>query len=148
MRPAFTRTLVSATAVIGIAAGSLAGASAGFAAPRPAAAPAVSSQDPTVLAVNNLGLSVSQAKRWQCFLRSYDFNPGTIDGQLGTNSWKAAQRFFNYYDLYVNRALTVDGIVGPETIKALQNFLGVATDGIAGPDTRTAFADFTGYVSC
>ncbi|MBN0042536.1 peptidoglycan-binding protein [Streptomyces actuosus] len=136
-----TRTLVGATAAVGITAGSLAGASAGFAASLPAAQPVVSRQDVSVLAVNNLGLNATQARHWQCWLNYWHFSPGTIDGKLGPKSWKAAQRFFNYYDYNVGRKLVVDGIVGSNTIKALQNFLGVGIDGIAGPRTRAAFAD-------
>ncbi|WP_374774506.1 peptidoglycan-binding protein [Streptomyces sp. NBC_01310] len=144
MRPALARTLVSATAVLGIAVGSLAGASAGFAASRPTDAPAVSTQDLSVLAVNNLGLDANRAKNWQCWLRDTGYNPGTIDGQLGTNSWKAAQRKFN--DLG-HGAGTVDGIVGTNTIKALQRYLntygyGLAVDGSAGANTKAAFWAF------
>ncbi|MFF4186171.1 peptidoglycan-binding protein [Streptomyces sp. NPDC001691] len=144
MRPALTRALVSATAVVGIAAGSLAGASASFAAPQPTATPLVSTHDVSILAVNNLGLNTTQAKNWQCWLRDSGYDPGTIDGQLGTNSWMAAQRMFN--DLHLG-AGTVDGIVGPNTIGALQRYLNsygysLAVDGSAGPQTRAAFADF------
>lgn len=100
------------------------------------------------LAVNNLGLNTVQAKKWQCYLRYWNFNPGTIDGQLGTDSWKAAQRFFNYYGYNGDVALVVDGVVGPNTIRALQRFLdgrnGINLDitGIAGPKTKDAFATF------
>ncbi|MEU3983377.1 peptidoglycan-binding domain-containing protein [Streptomyces sp. NPDC026672] len=138
------RTLVSATAVVGIAAGTLA-AGAGLAAAQPAAKPAaVSAQDFSILAVNNLGLNTTQAKNWQCWLRDTGYSPGAIDGQLGTNSWKAAQRKFN--DLGLG-AGTVDGVVGPNTVRALQRYLNIfgynlAVDGDAGPATRAAFADF------
>jgi len=57
----------------------------------------------------------------QYWLRDLGYNPGTIDGQLGTNSWKAAQRRFNDLDL------------GAGTV-----------DGEAGPNTRAAFWDFNG----
>ncbi|MET8956817.1 hypothetical protein ACWEO4_41375 [Streptomyces sp. NPDC004393] len=59
---------MSAVAVVGIAAGSLAGASAGFAASQPAARPAVSNQRVSILAVNNLGLTTTQARHWQCMV--------------------------------------------------------------------------------
>ncbi|MFF0449091.1 peptidoglycan-binding protein [Streptomyces sp. NPDC004609] len=144
MRPACTRMIVSAAAIVGIAAGSLAGASAGYAASPPAAGPALSAQDVSILAVNNLGLNTQRAKNWQCWLRDTGYNPGAIDGQLGANSWKAAQRKFN--DMGLN-AGTVDGEVGPNTIRALQRYLnihgyGLVVDGIAGPATRAAFWDF------
>ncbi|WP_338118480.1 peptidoglycan-binding domain-containing protein [Streptomyces coryli] len=131
---------MSATAVAGIAAGSLAGAGPALAASPPATA--ASAQDVSVLAVNNLGLEPAQAKKWQCWLRRTGYNPGTIDGLLGTASWKAAQRKFNDMGL---GAGTPDGVVGPNTIRALQRYLnkynaGLDVDGIAGPQTRFAFA--------
>ncbi|MFM9445608.1 peptidoglycan-binding domain-containing protein [Streptomyces acidiscabies] len=138
-----TRTLVTVTAVAGITTGGLVGT--GFTAPQPAPVPAASA---SVLAVNNLGLTTTQARHWQCWLDGWGFDPGTIDGQLGTNSWKAAQRFFNYYELYVGRKLVVDGAVGTNTIKALQNWLGVGIDGIAGPATKGAFAAFNNTDYC
>ncbi|KOU60827.1 hypothetical protein ADK57_29385 [Streptomyces sp. MMG1533] len=134
-----TRTAISLTAVVGLAAGTVAAAGTGFAASQPAAKAAVSAQDVSILAVNNLGLNTTRAKNWQCWLRDVGYNPGTIDGQLGTNSWKAAQRMLN--DSGYN-AGSVDGAVGPNTIKALQRFLGVNPDGIAGPATKAAFWDF------
>ncbi|MFD7497175.1 peptidoglycan-binding protein [Streptomyces sp. NPDC059832] len=130
---------MSATAVIGIAAGSLAGASAGFAASQPAAVKAsVTTGDVSILAVNNLGLSTTRAKNWQCWLRDMGHNPGSIDGQLGSSSWKAAQSLFG---------VPVDGVVGPTTIKGLQRYLnlfgyGLKVDGIAGSSTKAAFSDF------
>lgn len=139
-----TRTVISLTAVVGLAAGTVAAAGTGFAASQPATKATVSAQDVSVLAVNNLGLNTARAKNWQCWLRDTGYNPGTIDGQLGTNSWKAAQRKFN--DLGYN-AGTVDGIVGTNTIKALQRYLnlhgyGLVVDGDAGTKTRAAFWDF------
>jgi len=147
MRPnMLTRTVISLTAVVGLAAGTVAAAGTSFAASQSAATTAVSAQDVSILAVNNLGLNTARAKNWQCWLRDTGYNPGTIDGQLGTNSWKAAQRKFN--DLGLN-AGTVDGIVGTNTVKALQRYLnifgyGLAVDGDAGPATRAAFWDFNG----
>ncbi|RMI27468.1 peptidoglycan-binding domain-containing protein [Streptomyces triticirhizae] len=138
------RPLVGVAAALGIAAGGLAGASGSV-----AAAPAVtgvataSGEDVSVLAVNNLGLSSDQARDWQCYLSIRGYSPGVADGQLGPQSWKAAQRMFN--DLGHN-AGAVDGIVGPRTIRALQRYLndeggyGLAVDGIAGPRTRAAYA--------
>ncbi|WP_330335942.1 peptidoglycan-binding domain-containing protein [Streptomyces sp. NBC_00557] len=144
---------MSAVAVAGITAGSLAGASAGFAASQPAARPTASNQRVSILAVNNLGLTTTQAKHWQCELRNDGFDPGAIDGQLGTDSWKAAQRFFNWGGYYIDGKLTVDGIVGTETIKALQDFLNahsysLVIDGVAGPKTKAAFADYNTTNHC
>ncbi|MFE9443383.1 peptidoglycan-binding protein [Streptomyces sp. NPDC006602] len=137
-----TRTVISLTAVVGLAAGTVAAAGTSFAVSQPAAKTSVSAQDVSILAVNNLGLNTTRAKNWQCWLRDTGYNPGTIDGQLGTNSWKAAQRKFN--DLGYN-AGTVDGVVGTNTIKALQRYLGVAVDGVAGPNTKAAFWDFNAF---
>ncbi|KUN93675.1 peptidoglycan-binding domain-containing protein [Streptomyces caeruleatus] len=148
MRPnVWTRTLVSVSAVVGLAAGGLATAGTSFAAQD--AKPAVKSEV-TILAVNNLGLNTERAKNWQCWLRDRGYSPGTIDGQLGTNSWKAAQRFLNARG---HNAGTVDGIVGPDTIRALQRYLNLFgdifdyhldVDGVAGPATRSAFWKFNG----
>ncbi|MBC2905912.1 peptidoglycan-binding domain-containing protein [Streptomyces cupreus] len=141
---AVTRTLVGAGTAVGIAVGSLAAAGTASAATAPETRPAVSAEAVAPLAVNNLGLNTTQAKNWQCWLRDTGYNPGAIDGQLGTNSWKAAQNKFN--DLGLN-AGAVDGVVGPNTIKALQRYLnifdyGLTVDGIAGSKTKAAFADF------
>ncbi|MGW4912420.1 peptidoglycan-binding domain-containing protein [Streptomyces sp. NPDC004270] len=142
-----TRTLVSVAAVAGLAAGGLATAGTGFAASQPAAKAAVSSRTAAIQAVNNLGLDTAHAANWQCWLARWGYNPGTIDGQLGTNSWKAAQQMFNDQGL---GAGTVDGVVGPNTIRALQRYLNqygynLAVDGVAGPATKAAFWDFNAY---
>ncbi|MFJ9774354.1 peptidoglycan-binding protein [Kitasatospora sp. NPDC101157] len=145
MRSSLARAFVTAAAVVGIAAGSLAGAGASVAAPQQAARPAVSSPRVTVLAVNNLGLSTDRAKNWQSCLNAWGFNAGTVDGQLGSNSWAAAQRMLNAWGY---NAGTVDGDLGPNTITALQKFLNAVgfnagtPDGIAGPQTRSAFWNY------
>ncbi|MBB1246128.1 peptidoglycan-binding protein, partial [Streptomyces durbertensis] len=96
----------------------------------------------TPQAVENLGLTVRQAKGIQRHLWQLGHDPGTIDGQLGTNSWKAMQRSLRSYGY----SDAIDGIVGPNTIKALQRMLkqhwgySGAIDGIAGSGTRAAFA--------
>ncbi|MET9967276.1 peptidoglycan-binding domain-containing protein [Streptomyces sp. NPDC006356] len=142
---ALTRTVVSLTAVLGLAVGTVAAAGTSFAASQPAAKPAVSAQDVSVLAVNNLGLNTERAKNWQSCLNAWDFNAGTEDGQLGPNSWRAAQRMLNKWGY---NAGTVDGIVGTKTITALQKFLNNVgenagtPDGIAGPQTRAAFWNY------
>ncbi|MDW4905159.1 peptidoglycan-binding domain-containing protein, partial [Streptomyces sp. ADMS] len=138
-----TKALVSATAAVGIAAGGLATAGTAMAAPAPAQQQAASGEVGT-LAVVNLGLNTARAKNWQCWLRDLGYNPGTIDGQLGTNSWKAAQSRFKNLGYYDD---SIDGIVGPNTIKALQKYLNwqgadLEVDGIAGPETKAEFWDF------
>ncbi|MGW2043581.1 peptidoglycan-binding domain-containing protein [Streptomyces sp. NPDC001858] len=144
MRPnVLARTIVSLTAVVGIAAGTLATASAGYAAPAPAAKTAVSA-DAAILATENFGLTVAEAKKVQEWLEVWDYT-GEIDGKLGTNSWKAFQRCLTEYWGYTGE---IDGDPGPNTIKALQRLLKAhwgytgAIDGIAGDGTRAAFKRF------
>lgn len=158
MRPALTRTFVSAATIVGLAAGSLAGAtvssaasepSTNSAASEPTTRPAASTQDVSVLAVKNLGLTVARAKNWQCFLTRTGYEPWEHNGLLGTDSWKAAQRMFNARGYSGGSSLVVDGVVGPYTIRALQRFLndfgfGLAVDGIVGPRTVDAFWEFNG----
>ncbi|KUL22497.1 peptidoglycan-binding domain-containing protein [Streptomyces regalis] len=148
---ALTRTVVSVTAAVGIAAGSLAGAGTAFADTAQTTKPAVSAQDISVLAVNNLGLSSQQAKNTQCFLRTAPARyTGAIDGLLGTESWKAMQRWLKEYWRYRD---SIDGIVGRNTIMALQRMLAHgwdyngAIDGIAGSGTKAAFKRFANEMS-
>lgn len=142
-----TKALVSATAAVGIAAGGLTTAGTAMAAPAPAKQQVVTGEAGT-LAVVNLGLTNGQAEKWQCYLRYWGFDPGTIDGYLGSNSWMAAQRFFNYYGHNGDVRLAVDGDVGPNTIRALQRFLDgrnaihLDITGTAGPKTKRAFSTF------
>lgn len=139
------RALVSAAALVAVAAGGLATADAGYAAPAPVAAGAVAgSAVAAPQVVNNLGLSTAQAKNWQSWLKETDYYSGPIDGQLGTASWMAAQELWNHMGL---KAGTVDGIVGTNTVKALQRYLngfgyGLTVDGIAGTKTVNAFRAF------
>lgn len=142
-----TRALVSATAVVGIAAGSLAGAGASFAASAPVSKPAVSSETVTPLAVVNLGLSYGQATNVQCWLKNGGWGyTGALDGQLGTNSWKAFQRYLAAYRDYND---AIDGIVGTNTKKALQRELKYGgwgytglIDGDFGSGSQAAFKRF------
>lgn len=136
-----TRSIVSATAVVGLVIGALAGAGTSFAVSAPAA---VSAESFGILATNNLGLTERQAKDVQLWLRwNHDYT-GSIDGLLGTNSWKATQRHLRAAWDYDN---SIDGIPGTDTIKALQRMLrgysyNGSIDGIAGGGTRAAFAKF------
>ncbi|RSN40490.1 hypothetical protein DMH12_35495 [Streptomyces sp. WAC 04229] len=146
---ALTKAIVGVTAALGIATGGL--ATAGTAMAAPASAPqAVTAEAVAPLAVVNLGLDTAHAKSWQCWLRTTGYNPGTIDGQLGTNSWKAAQRKFDAMGYYDD---SIDGIVGTNTVKALQRYLNLhganlTVDGDAGPQTRSEFWDFAGTHRC
>ncbi len=134
------KTLVSVTTAVGIAAGGLAVAGTAAAAPAPAGKTSVSA-DVTPFAVVNLGLSTTQARNVQCFLKNSWGYTGALDGQLGTNSWKAMQRRLAWNQGYAG---AIDGVVGPGTISALQHLLRGyqytgAIDGIAGPATQAAF---------
>ncbi|MFF3375924.1 peptidoglycan-binding protein [Streptomyces sp. NPDC002680] len=135
------RTAISLTAVLGLAAGTVAAAGTSFAASPPAATTAVSAQDVSVLAVNNLGLTSEEAKKIQRVAKDKWGYTGAIDGLLGTESWKAIQRWL----LNWGYPGPIDGIVGPNTIKALQKYLKEyygytgAIDGDAGSGTRAAF---------
>jgi len=140
-----TKALVSVTAAAGIAAGVL--VPAGTAAAAPAPQETQVQAEAAAQAVVNLGLNGERARYWQCFLRDGGYRPGTIDGYLGTDSWKAAQRMFKENGYYNDK---IDGIVGPNTIAALQQMLqwmyGLKVDGIAGPKTKEAFWDYSGLL--
>ncbi|MFI1952965.1 peptidoglycan-binding protein [Streptomyces xinghaiensis] len=139
---ALTKALVGTLTAAALGIGTLAGATTATAAP----VQQVPARTVAVQAVNNLGLTTGEARSVQCYVRDAGFSPGTIDGQLGTNSWKAWQRFLNNRGF---NAGTVDGVVGPNTIRGLQRFLtyiGYDTggiDGVAGPKTRAAWKAFS-----
>ncbi|QXE35785.1 peptidoglycan-binding protein [Streptomyces sp. GMY02] len=142
MRPnAMSRALVTTTAVLGLTAGGISGVS--FAATAPLA-PRSTASEITPLAVVNLGLTTAEAKKVQCFLDYLWDYDGDIDGALGTQSWKAMQRYLVGWG-YEG---AIDGIVGPGTVMALQQSLrrpwgyGGKIDGIAGAETKAAFKRF------
>ncbi|MGW2183913.1 peptidoglycan-binding domain-containing protein [Streptomyces sp. NPDC001732] len=135
------KAFATATALAGIAAGSLAASGTAFAVPEEKS-PSLVARPASATEVVNLGLSVSQAKRVQLLL-AYDWGyTGAVDGQLGSGSWKAMQALLRNYG-YTG---SIDGIVGSGTITALQRFLKYwghysgAIDGVAGSGTRAAFA--------
>ncbi|GGX77969.1 peptidoglycan-binding protein [Streptomyces anandii] len=143
------RSLVTLGAVVALAAGSLAGASAGFAASGPAQQHAVTAGAAAPSAVVNLGLNSTQAKGFQRWLAANWGYNDSIDGQLGPNSWKAEQRHLKAYWNYTG---AIDGIVGSGTVSALQRFLknngwgySGPIDGIAGSGTQAAFATFANW---
>lgn len=116
MRSNTVRAFASIAALLGITAGTLAVSGTAVAA-TPERHRNVISGPVAVAEVNNLGLSTSQAKQVQFYLRYYiGYYSGAIDGLLGTESWKAMQQMLRAY-----------GYSG-------------AIDGIAGSGTRAAFA--------
>lgn len=137
-----SRTLLSAMSVVVLGAGGVATAGAGIASATPGSGPVSHRAVVAPLAVNNLGLSTAEAQNAQRSLRDAWGYTGAIDGQLGTESWKAIQR-----SLKANWGYTgaIDGVVGVGTISALQRALKSygyytgAIDGIAGPATQSAF---------
>ncbi|MCT9144672.1 peptidoglycan-binding domain-containing protein [Streptomyces violarus] len=140
------RTFVSAVTVVGIAAGSLAAAGSSFAASEQVTKQAAGSGEINTLATNNFGLTAAQAKNVQRWLaRHWNYN-GLIDGELGTNSWKAFQRALKAHWGYPG---AIDGDPGENTVKALQRLLkvgygyGGAIDGDPGAGTQTAFKKFS-----
>lgn len=152
----FARTLLGTALAAALLVGGPAAATAAGAAPAPAAgtgagtavntpsatsATSATSGSFAPQAVVNLGLSRTDARYLQCYLRNHWGYTDAIDGLLGTNSWKAMQRrlvVWGYDD-------AIDGDPGPNTIRALQRLLKAhwsytgAIDGIAGPKTRAAF---------
>jgi peptidoglycan hydrolase-like protein with peptidoglycan-binding domain len=78
-----------------------------------------------------------------------ELHTGELDGQLGTNSWKAFQRNLKTYYGYTG---SIDGDPGVNTIKALQRLLKLhgytgAIDGDAGTGTRAAFKNFSDWAA-
>lgn len=138
------KALVGVTAVVGLAAGSLAGASGAFAATH-TAKPAAVAQPVQIQDTVNLGLSTAQAKGVQHWLAEYWGYTDKIDGELGTHSWEAMQRFLKANWGYTKK---IDGIVGSGTVSALQSFLKAhygytgAITGIANSGTQAAFKNF------
>ncbi|MEV8032338.1 peptidoglycan-binding domain-containing protein [Streptomyces sp. NPDC002742] len=140
------RTIVSLTAIAGIAAGTLAAAGTGYAAPAPTAQPVVGAPA-AALATENFGLTTAGAMNVQRFLASDWGYTGKIDGLLGTESWEAFQRYLKKYYGYTGN---IDGDPGTNTIMALQRLLKEyygytgKIDGVAGTETRAAFKRFAG----
>ena len=62
-------------------------------------------------------------------------SPLNVDGEMGRHAIRALQRVLNQQGRY---GLAEDGIAGPRTRVALQNYLGVRQDGQWGPDTTRA----------
>ncbi|MGW0951435.1 peptidoglycan-binding protein [Streptomyces sp. NPDC002545] len=141
------RRIVSAAAVAAMTlGGSIVAMSPSQAASAPAATAAANSGTVAPLAVVNLGLSTTQATYVQCWLKYGNYGyTGALDGQLGTESWKAFQRYLKPTYGYTG---AIDGIVGSGTVSALQRLLKAhygytgAIDGKAGRGTQDAFKTF------
>jgi len=69
----------------------------------------------------------------QFLLKKHGFSPGTIDGGFGPNTDAAARRFQGVH------GLTVDGIVGPATLGALQHGSSGGGGGSSGGGGRISF---------
>ncbi|MFR0359525.1 peptidoglycan-binding domain-containing protein [Streptomyces sediminimaris] len=148
-----SRTLVSVTAVAGLAAGGLAGAGVGYAASAPASEQSdqvASSGTAVALSTSNWGLSTAQAVGVQCWLHNNDWGyNGPYDGLLGTNSWKALQRYLKFNGWYTG---PIDGIVGGGTVTGFQKLLknwgyySGPVDGIVGSGTEAAFSKWADYI--
>lgn len=108
------KTLVSATAL----AGSLAGASGSLAATEAAARPTAGVEAVSPLAVDQHGLTQTEA-RW---VQDYWGYTGALDGLLGTGNWQAIQRFLQTYWGYPG---PIDGIWGPNSTAAFKRFAAV-----------------------
>jgi len=67
---------------------------------------------------------------------AYDSAPEqlAVDGVMGPQTIAALQRLLNAHQA----GLVVDGVMGPQTRRALQRHLGVTADGIIGPATTSA----------
>ncbi|MFB7531401.1 peptidoglycan-binding domain-containing protein [Streptomyces sp. NPDC056178] len=136
------KTLIGATALVGITAGSLVACGTASAA-TPGRQQTALAGPASATEVVDLGLSVAQAKKVQNWLADLHGYTGPIDGALGTGSWQAMQRYLRQYS-YTG---AIGGVVGTGTIKALQRFLkdfgyySGAVDGVAGAGTKAAFAE-------
>lgn len=67
--------------------------------------------------VLRLGLRGSDVMEIQALLRKIGYNPGTIDGIFGSQTEQAVRQFQR------NNGLTPDGVIGTNTITALERFL-------------------------
>ncbi|MFF3735242.1 peptidoglycan-binding protein [Streptomyces sp. NPDC002476] len=112
MRSNTVKALASIAALLGITAGTLSASGTAVAA-TPERHQSVVSGPAAVTEVENLGLNTSQAKRVQSYLRYYaGVYSGAIDGLLGTETIKALQRFLRSAGYYSG---AVDGIAGAGT---------------------------------
>ncbi|WSD68956.1 peptidoglycan-binding protein [Streptomyces sp. NBC_01591] len=114
-----TRAFIGATTAIAIAGGGVAAAGTAFAASGQTTKAVASATAVTPLAVVNLGLNATQAKKLQRDLKANWGYKGAIDGQLGTDSWKAMQRFLKANWGYKG---AIDGIAGAGTKAALARY--------------------------
>ncbi|MEU8794435.1 peptidoglycan-binding domain-containing protein [Streptomyces sp. NPDC048643] len=146
MRPnALGKTLAGLVAIAGLATGSVATAGVSYAAPVGTSRNAAVAQPAVASTTQNFGLTTAEAKNVQRFLAQYWGYSDSIDGQMGTNSWKAMQRFLSGIWGYTG---AIDGDPGTNTVKALQRMLAAhwgytgPIDGVAGSGTKAAFKRF------
>ena len=75
----------------------------------------------SIMTLSKYGSRGEEVRQIQTKLRDLGYNPGTIDGIYGKNTQNAVKAFQR------DRGLTVDGIAGSRTLKAL----GITTGGSA-----------------
>lgn len=153
MRPnAWKRTLATVTAVAGLAAGSLAGASAGVAAPADyAKSPSAAAAYPTC----NSAKTVDAGTTYGTVRQPYYTGTGSRNCVMGIGARSAGvtrlQLNLNACYGHIGVHLTVDGVYGTNTsnaVKAVQRHVGVAADGIYGPMTRRSMNWDTSRLGC
>jgi peptidoglycan hydrolase-like protein with peptidoglycan-binding domain len=76
------------------------------------------------------GDSGSQVKVLQRALAALGFSSGTPDGDYGASTQNAVERFQS------SKGIATDGIVGPQTLNALQKALSSSTGGTTTPTTQ------------
>ena len=67
----------------------------------------------SIMTLSKYGSRGNEVRQIQTRLKELGYNPGTIDGIYGTNTQNAVKAFQR------DKGLSVDGIAGPKTLKAL-----------------------------
>ena len=76
-----------------------------------------------VMTLSKYGSRGDEVRQIQTRLRELGYNPGTVDGIYGTNTQNAVRAFQR------DKGLSVDGIAGPKTLKALGITSGTSSGG-------------------
>ncbi len=80
----------------------------------------------SIMTLSKYGSRGNEVRQIQTRLKELGYNPGTIDGIYGTNTQNAVKAFQR------DKGLSVDGIAGPKTLKALGISSGIL---LPTPDT-------------